>query len=374
MYSYKIVKDEAVMILTKVGDCLIYGLEKEFTQKKTSGSGHDYLKSVIIYFWLQGRLSRKSVEECKILLSNTVDSVQESIRNDILEILIRELRQKIFFPDTDSFFKILNTRYIPEWIYKNRNVIWNLLPNIYMVDSLLYYIININERYYFRKVHIVRLKSAEDLTEFAQDLYEDRDGDLSNDDYENHTLSNSYCEIMAYDEIAGRFFLRMVHNYSMYAEYDIHTGQEIVHYNCRCIGIMGNNIPVVETEGNLCAVIGGRKQMIRHSDCMETYEIRKEYIVVKPRICGPVMFEPYRITLEGKREEMAYAERSEYMLEKILDDIWNPDGMLRLYRRKIKNVSVFSLAFLDTYLKEKYNLEKVKEARIYHFLVEILEQ
>lgn len=360
------------MMLTRVGDCLSYGIGKEFCAEKNIRTEHRYLKAVIIYLWLRGCISRDNVEECKKLLSFQLDTLQKSIRNDILEILTQELKEKFHFPDADSFFKGLNTMNIPEWIFQQRDVLWNIIPNIYMVNRTLYYIVKIDGRFYFRKLHVTRCR--EELTQFDQDYYSSRDSDLDNDDCMNHTISNAYSEILTYDENSRRFFLRMTHDYNVYAEYYIDTEQEMYHYSCRCIGIIENRIPVIEVADTLYAVVDGKNQRIMHTNGTCNYEIRKKQILVKPLEWGPVMFEPYMITLDGKREAVCYAESARYMLQKIVDDIRDLDHNLFLYKTRVRKVTKFSLAFLHQYLENEYDSINGTVVNIYLFLVEILER
>lgn len=366
------------MKLSNAGECLSFGLGHELMQRGYDGDNipNYNLKAFITYFALIGYLSETTVKGICCILDRDIDSVSQMKHHfsEISKLLIRDLKKHVVFTDFEELTLELNKITIPDWTFETEGALLDLYPQVYLIHDMIYYMKEDNGRYYFRCVHT---RKADELMEYSQDFFEDFDDALIEYDDTNHTISNKYSEIMGFCEEIQVFYLRFKHSNAVYAEYHVDTKQEVIHHY-KCFGVVNNKFPVVEVEKKLSVVVGSEIKPIKDVDTMEEYEVKDGYIYVSPSYVMPVMFRPYVLLLDGERTEISHSEAVRYVLDKMRQDIFDCRGFLfRNAKENIeedsdKDVTVFSLDYIDNFFLGKYNLAEDKMARIYHFIVRLL--
>lgn len=110
--------------------------------------------------------------------------------------------------------------------------------------------------------------------------------------------------------------------------------------------------------------------------------MEKEYIRVEPVGEKSTFFKPYKIMIDGRREEYPYDEHASFLVGKIEEHMNDDMGMIQsLFSGRnsvvipdfVSKGQVISLDFLDK-LIEKYDLEDNRIARMYHFLNKLIEE
>lgn len=361
----------------KAGECLSYGLGHELIRNEDPSDKHNLnLKAFVTYFALKGYLSKDTVARVRTVLDREADnlSMKKNQFMQLSKLLVRDLKRKFTFDDFEQLVGVLNNTEIPSWVFETKGILMKLFPQVYLVHELLYYMIEDEDRHYFRCIHI---SSAEDLLEFSQDFFEDFDTDMVSYSETNHTISTKYSEILGFNEETMTFYMKYRHTNKMYVEYHADTKQEIIH-RYRCFGVVNNKFPVIEVDNTISVVIGYEIKKIKDKDIREDYEVKDGYIYVYPTYRVPTMFRPYALMLDGSRLEISQNEAAAYVMERVKSDICDfrslflSDEEDKLKTGEHKDDVEFSLDYFDSFLIGRYDLEDDKEARTYHFIVKLL--
>lgn len=355
------------MKLTKVGDCLSYGLTHELINS-TSHSKLDYLKSVYIYLFLNEFIGVTAIRRLKDLLDikNRINANSRFLFEKVMTILSVELKQVVQFDKFEELVKILNNYIIPDWIYCKCDDLFSYLPELFLLDNKLYYMYKTNGIYSFRRIDVRYIKN----------INSDCTNDL--DDEEGYTvISNHYAQIMGCNKVLGIIYLRPIYMNQMYIEYYIDSGQEVIFHE-KCLGVIGDYV-IIEKDNFIRAKIGQKTRVIRKINAVESYSIENEGIYVTPGFGEPIMFKPFRVGLGGEEISVSYAEARDYL--------WNQiDGAFSVTRNFCSLLNIeeetyggekrengkFILRYLIDFFKEKDELENNKNARICYFVVRLL--
>lgn len=361
----------------KAGECLSYGLGHELIRNEDPSDKHNpNLKAFVTDFALRGYLSKDTVARVGKVLDRDADNLSQK-KNQFMQLsklIVRDLKKKYEFNDFEQLVDVLNNIEIPSWVFKTKDILMELFPQVYLVHELLYYMIEDEDRYYFRCIHI---RSVGDLLEFSQDFFEDFDTDTVPYPETNHTISTRYSEILGFNEETMTFYMKYRHTNKMYVEYHADTKQEIIH-RYRCFGVVNNKFPVIEIDNTISVVIGSEIKKIKEKDIHEDYEVKDSFIYVYPTYRIPTMFRPYILMLDGSRMEIPQNDAIAYVMEKVNDDICDfgspflDDDEDKLKTGEYKENVVFSLDYFDRFLTGRYDLEDYREARTYHFIVKLL--
>lgn len=366
------------MELRKAGECLSYGLGNELINNEDLSDKYNLnLKAFVTYFALMGYLSNDTVARIQKALEMEVHKSYQR-KNLFIQLskpVIRDLKKKYVFNDFDQLIGELDNIEIPSWVFETKGVLLKLFPQVYLVHELLYYMVEDKGRYYFRCIHV---NNIEDLLEFSRDFSVDFDIDMVPYSEINHTISTRYSEIIGFNEETMTFYMRYRHADRMYVEYHADSKQEIIH-RYRCFGVINNKFPVVEANNVLSLVVGNEIKKIKDIDIREDYEVKDGYIYAYPSYCVPTMFRPYVVTFDGARVEISQNEAAAYVIEKVKSDIRDfrrfslHEEEEKLKTGEYKEDIIFSLDYFDSFLTGRYDMEEDKEARIYHFIVKLLE-
>lgn len=357
------------MRVYKAGDCLSYAIGNELLEF----SFGENMIAFVSYFVLKGFLDRNITDDVNQILSEVTDSDEEKKQQflKLSKILVEGLKRKITFHNFDELHNELNKIMIPEWIFDNQQMVWKMFPQVFLVRDLIYYLVKGDEgRVYFRCIHVKKLRGAFDV-----------DADFWSEDEEfpfeetSRTISTKYAKILGFNEATMTFYLEFRYTNSLYAEYRLETNQEVIHHY-HCYGIADNKFPVIRDGDKVSVVVRNKKIPIKEVVGCENYEIKEKHIYVSPTYGA--MFRPYRMLFSGERVEISYAEAVKYILENIRRDAFD-FSIKGFFWEKENNFMeqediTLSLEYLENFLKEQYDLEENKEARIYYFIVQILKQ
>lgn len=361
----------------KAGECLSYGLGRELIRNEDPSDKYNLnLKAFVTFFALTGYIEKDTVVKVQEIL-NTESKTLSKKKNQFTQLstlIVRDLKKHYAFSDFEQLTAVLDEVEIPSWVFETKGILMKLFPQVYLVRELIYYMVEVEGRYYFRCIHML---GAVGLLEFSHDFLEDFDTDMVSYTETNHTISTKYSEILGFNEETMTVYLKYKHTNKLYAEYHADTNQEIVHHYS-CLGVLNNKFPVIEVNNSISVVAGNEIRKIKEKDFREDYEVKDKYLYVYPSYLSPTMFRPYYLMLDGSRIEITHNDAVAYVMDKIKRD--TRDFRRRLFdseESKLKNGEykediVFSLDYFDSFLTVGNVLEYDKEARRYHFIIKLL--
>lgn len=358
--------------LNKAGECLKYGLGQEWDRNR-SKELQEHLAAFLVYFVLKGMIDRISFEVIKVYAAlwknNFYLNSNSEFYKEIAHILVKELRQLFSFSNAEEMFAALDEVVIPDWAFTGAEELMNLLPDAYLVQNRLYFIMTRNGSPYFRCVHTQNVGNLLNCSEEVSVPWED---------ICNCTISKLYSKIIGFNEEKKVLYLQLNHSDRFYAGYYIDEKQEVI-YPHRCLGLIGNMFPIINDGESLSVVVDGKIRQIKKADCFEKYEVKGGRIYVKPTEESPVFFRPYRLMIDGTVDESAYAMAAKYLMGKVEKDLQvTPEILLALREAGTASEThpavdalVISLEFLKPFI-EGVNLEVNRMGRMYHFLCRLL--
>ena len=360
------------LMLKKAGECLRYALGKELCMGEVDGVPN-HLNAFIVYMVLIGKFDRNSIGWIRYVNHRRESGTSDfqTFYRRLSNTIVKSLKKHFAFHDSESMFQALDEIVIPEWAFAESETIMNLLPDVYLVNDRLFFVIERNGGNYFKSVHV---RAVDDLLESYEDINVGRGG-------MNYTISKNYSQIIGFDEKKKAFYLRLKSTMDMFGVYYVDDDCEAI-YHHRCLGIIGNAFPVIEDGKSLAVIVNERIKPIKEWNNHENYKMEKEYIRVEPVGEKSTFFKPYKIMIDGRREEYPYDEHASFLVGKIEEHMNDDMGMIQsLFSGRnsvvipdfVSKGQVISLDFLDK-LIEKYDLEDNRIARMYHFLNKLIEE
>lgn len=360
------------MIFREAGECLSYALGNELIRGDEKINKHNYhLKAFITFFALKGYLTEDTIRKVQKLTKLEIKGIVQ-LKNQFRElskVLVKDLKKNFEFSDFTELITKLNKISIPNWVFEAKGTLFELLPQVYQVRDVIYYLTEVKGKYYFRCIHICEI---DNVMNFEYDFFEDFDTDMVSYEETNHTISTKYSKVLGFNECTMTFYMKYRHSNKMYAEYHVDTKQEIVHYN-KCYGVAENRLPIIDKGENLSVAVGNNIKKIKKRDIREEYVVKSGYIYVYPTYRVPSMFRPYILLIDGERMDISSQEAFDYVMERIDNDIYDFTSLMYEDEETL-DASVFTLEYLDKLLDRKYDLEENKDARRYHFIVKILKK
>lgn len=362
------------MRIKKAGETLSYGIGNELDENT-----HESLKAFIIYLTLIDKIGA----ECTVRIKNVIEELvrkhisREKCFERLSRLIVSELKSQLTFDDFKSLVAKLNDIQIPEWVYKSVDTLYDMVPdNVYLIHELLYYIIEVNDRHYFRCIHVDNIGSSDDLKKFSHDYFEDFDNlEMDYSDL-NHTISTKYSKIIGFNRDTVTFYLSAKHDSMIFCEFHTDTQEEIIHHKY-CYGFIGNVFPVVKEGNDIAILYGDETKTILSGSSFEEYSVRNDRVYVEAPLDKPVMFKPYTVAVDGSRFERSHKDLVVYVMSQIKRDIkdfrsWLFESEQEDILCGTKEIDAFSLAYLDTFLEGRYDLDVNKRARCYHHIIKIL--
>lgn len=364
------------MEFMKAGECLSCGLGHELMKKDPTKQ--ENLKAFVTFFALKGYLSARTVEVVQEVVGRDsnggADLRARFIR--LAKLFVEDFKKSFEFSDYEQLTNELNKINIPSWVFATKGRLLDMFPNAYLVNELIYYIVNDEGKRYFRCIHVANIK---DMLKYRKDYYENFIVDMFSDDEINYTISTKYSEILGFNKETKTFYLKYRHTQAMYAEYHVDTKQEKI---CRyhCLGVVDNKFPIIEKDNCLAAVVGETVKKIKHKDVREKYEFTEGGILVLPAENYPIMFKPYILQIDGQRREISQNQVICFIWKQIQNDMH--DFRVLVLNREIERIEqhetpkdmVFSLEYLDDLLVGRLDLESNKAARTYQSIVALLKK
>ncbi len=322
------------MKLTRLGDCLNYGLTKQVPENEFR---FEYFMSALLYLFFHGYVERRYAVRIYSMISNTysLDVEPEENMEKILAILVTQISKKMEFATYEEMINGLNRSIIPRWIYNKCQWLCNMLEEICFIDSKVYYIEREDNRMMLCYLD----------TEYI---------DEENDDDERMEEASGFAEILGFNQEEGILYLRPSYISFAYVEYHVRTGEEIFNHQS-CLGLMGKSVVVetkIETQNYLALKVGGKIIPLRPFTNLENYIIDGDELYVFPAFGMPKMFVPFRYNKKGEQLEFSYTIRKRYLLSQLQGE---PRVASSIYER--------NSMFVDkTYLEEeKFTLKFLSE-------------
>ncbi len=349
------------MKLNKFGDCLSYGLTHELLDKKQS-LGLSYFKTVIVYMFLKKYMCSETVRKIRKVISagqyGNMDS--KVLFENVLKLVAGELRKHFSFSTIEELFEVLNKEIVPEWIYRNYDKLFALLPEVCWLGKYLFFV------EYKEPVHVLNKVWVEAIRGNALSC------DEIDDEY-MRVISYTYSKIIGSNETLGILYLQPANLFDMYAEYCVESNQERIHRN-KCLGKVGNML-IIEDKGFLTVKAGKKLNRIKRLDPFESYEFIENEIYVTPKKEKPIYFKPYKLSLKGCELQVSYSEAKGYLWEELQDE---RSGLFKKYlissivEENKSDFDEFTLGNIEDYYKKLTNLESDRNARVCYFLIKIL--
>ena len=160
------------LMLKKAGECLRYALGKELCMGEVDGVPN-HLNAFIVYMVLIGKFDRNSIGWIRYVNHRRESGTSDfqTFYRRLSNTIVKSLKKHFAFHDSESMFQALDEIVIPEWAFAESETIMNLLPDVYLVNDRLFFVIERNGGNYFKSVHV---RAVDDLLESYEDINVDR--------------------------------------------------------------------------------------------------------------------------------------------------------------------------------------------------------